>query len=127
MGAVGRGFLARFALLRPPPHPGGDQWNPGKVPDDLTAEWAGAITRILNLPHAGRVLDMGDRLIRSIGQPDLRLGILHLDVPVWASIDWASAILAGGACVAMLRYRVGMLWTLAACVALGMTWSLAAR
>jgi chromate transporter len=40
---------------------------------------------------------------------------LHLELPVFASIDWRAAILAAAAMIAMLRFRAGMLSTLAAC------------
>jgi chromate transporter len=55
------------------------------------------------------------------------LGPMHVLVPQWASVDWAAAVLAVGACVAMMRYGIGMVWTLAVCLALGMAWSLAMR
>jgi chromate transporter len=54
-------------------------------------------------------------------------GPIRIIVPEWASVDWAATVLAGGACVAMLRFGVGMVWTLAVCLALGMAWSLAMR
>jgi chromate transporter len=55
---------------------------------------------------------------------DVVAGPLHLSVPSWSTIDWAALALSAGACVAMLRYGVGMVWTLAGCLALGMAWSL---
>jgi chromate transporter len=58
---------------------------------------------------------------------DVQAGPLHLSVPTWSTIDWAALVLSAGACVAMLRYGVGMIWTLAVCLALGMAWSLTAR
>ncbi len=58
---------------------------------------------------------------------DAPLGPLHLTIPVWSSIDWAALVLSAGACVAMMRFGIGMLWTLAGCVGLGMAWSLAMR
>ncbi len=42
------------------------------------------------------------------------------DLPVLSSMDWRAALLAAGAMVAMLRFKVGMLPTLAACAAAGM-------
>jgi chromate transporter len=44
---------------------------------------------------------------------------LRLWQPVWATIDWASLVLAIGAVVAMFRFRLGMLPTLAGSAALG--------
>ena len=41
------------------------------------------------------------------------------DLPVLASIDWRAALLAAAAMVAMLRLKVGMIPTLAACAAAG--------
>jgi chromate transporter len=50
-----------------------------------------------------------------------RLDILGVgpDVPVLGSIDWRAAALALAAMVAMLRFRIGMLPTLAACALAG--------
>ena len=42
------------------------------------------------------------------------------DLPVLGSIDWRAAILAAAAMVAMLRFKVGMISTLAACAVAGM-------
>lgn len=41
------------------------------------------------------------------------------DVPVLGSIDWRAAILAAAAMIAMLRFKLGMLPTLAACAVFG--------
>lgn len=46
-------------------------------------------------------------------------GIIHLDVPQPATLNLAALMLAAGAMVAMLRYRVGMVWTLGVCACLG--------
>lgn len=46
------------------------------------------------------------------------------DLPVPSSIDWRAALLAAGALVAMLRFRIGMLPTLGACAAAGMVLTL---
>jgi chromate transporter len=54
----------------------------------------------------------------------LRLGPLRLDLPVWATIDWAALVLAAAALVAMLRLRVGMGWTLAGAALAGIAWVL---
>jgi chromate transporter len=47
------------------------------------------------------------------------------EAPVWTSIQWPPAILAAVAMIAMLRFKVGMLPTLAACAAAGLLWTLA--
>ena len=49
----------------------------------------------------------------------LDLAGLSPDVPVLASIDWPAAVLAAAAMVAMLRFKLGMIPTLAACAAAG--------
>jgi chromate transporter len=53
-----------------------------------------------------------------------RLGPLRLLVPDPASVDPAALVLCMGALLAMLRFRVGMLPTLAACAILGLAWRL---
>jgi chromate transporter len=52
------------------------------------------------------------------------LGPFHLSVPIWSTIDWAGLVLAAGASIALIRYRIGVLWTLITCLGLGMLWSL---
>jgi chromate transporter len=42
------------------------------------------------------------------------------DWPVLASLDWRAALLSAAAMVAMLRFKTGMIPTLAACAAAGM-------
>jgi hypothetical protein len=44
---------------------------------------------------------------------------LHVDAPVWTSVDPAAAALALLALVAMLRWKLALGWTLAACALLG--------
>ncbi|MFA6968943.1 chromate efflux transporter, partial [Bosea sp. (in: a-proteobacteria)] len=44
---------------------------------------------------------------------------LSPDWPVLASLDWRAALLSAGAMVAMLRFKIGMIPTLAACAAAG--------
>ncbi|MBL8670053.1 MAG: chromate efflux transporter [Alphaproteobacteria bacterium] len=56
-------------------------------------------------------------LFREVGA--LEAGPLSLAWPRWATIDWGAAVLSLGAMVAMLRFRVGMIWTLAASAAAG--------
>lgn len=45
------------------------------------------------------------------------------DLPVLASIDWRAALLAAAAMIAMLRFKVGMIKTLAACALAGVALS----
>jgi chromate transporter len=51
-------------------------------------------------------------------------GPLRLLVPELATIDLAAVVLAAGAMVATLRFKVGVLPVLAACAALGILWKL---
>ncbi|WP_088347094.1 MULTISPECIES: chromate efflux transporter [Rhodomicrobium] len=44
---------------------------------------------------------------------------ITLDLPVFASLDWRTALLAAGAMIAMLRFKTGMLPTLAVCAIVG--------
>ena len=46
-------------------------------------------------------------------------GPLHFDVPVWSSLQPVTLLLTSAALVAMLRFRLGMGWTLAGCALLG--------
>jgi chromate transporter len=41
-------------------------------------------------------------------------GWAHLEVPVWATLQWPSAVIAAAAMLAMLRFKVGMAWVLLA-------------
>jgi chromate transporter len=52
------------------------------------------------------------------------LGPLRVDIPVWTSLDPAALVLATAALVAMLRFKVGMGWTLAGSAACGAVWRL---
>ena len=47
---------------------------------------------------------------------------LHLDVPVWSSINWPAAVLTAAAIVAIFRFRVPMLATLGGCAVAGLVW-----
>lgn len=58
---------------------------------------------------------------------DVHAGPVNMSVPRWPTIDWAALVLSVAACVAMLRFGIGMLWALAGCLALGMSWSLIMR
>jgi len=51
-------------------------------------------------------------------------GYLHVDVPVWRSVDFAALVLSVGSLLAMLRFNLGMAWTLAASGILGIAWKL---
>jgi chromate transporter len=57
----------------------------------------------------------------------LRWHGVRLYVPEFASIDWISLALAAASIVAMLRFKIGMLTTLAAAAALGAAYHLALR
>lgn len=50
-------------------------------------------------------------------------GWLRLDLPVWSTFQPAAGILAAGALLATLGFRVGMGWTLAGCALAGALWS----
>jgi chromate transporter len=59
------------------------------------------------------------------GRVDARtLGPLHFDVPVWSTLEPVALILAVASMIAMLRFKVGMAWTLAASAALGAAFKL---
>lgn len=54
------------------------------------------------------------------GRVDARTcGPLHVDVPAWSTLEPIALLLATGSMIAMLRFKVGMAWTLAASAALG--------
>jgi chromate transporter len=55
---------------------------------------------------------------------DWTWGVARVEVPVWASVDWAALVLSLLASVAMLRFRLGVLPVLGACVVLGGAWRL---
>jgi chromate transporter len=60
------------------------------------------------------------------GSVDARsYGPVHVDVPVWSTLEPLALLLAAGSMVAMLRFKVGMAWTLAASAALGLVFKLA--
>ena len=52
----------------------------------------------------------------------LHAGPLLLNVPVLASVSWPALVLSLGAVIAMLRFKTGMIKTLAACSALGVVY-----
>ena len=49
-------------------------------------------------------------------------GPLHVDVPVWSTLEPVAALLAAASMLAMLRFKVGMAWTLAASALLGVAY-----
>ncbi len=53
---------------------------------------------------------------------EVEVGWLRLFVPEWGTVDPGALGLAAGALIAMLKFRVGMLPTLAACAGLGAAW-----
>ena len=54
------------------------------------------------------------------GRVDARTyGLVHVDVPVWSTLEPVALLLAAASMIAMLRFKVGMAWTLAASAALG--------
>jgi chromate transporter len=55
---------------------------------------------------------------------EVALGPLKTPWPEWASVDAMTAVLAAAALVAMLRFKVGMLTTLAAAALIGVVWKL---
>jgi chromate transporter len=52
---------------------------------------------------------------------------LRLLVPVWSTVDWLAVVLAAGAFLALFRFKLGMMKTLAASAAAGLAWHLLAR
>jgi chromate transporter len=44
---------------------------------------------------------------------------VHADVPVWSTLEPVALLLAAAAMIAMLRFKVGMAWTLAGSAAFG--------
>jgi chromate transporter len=57
------------------------------------------------------------------GQVDSRtFGLVHVDVPVWSTLEPAALVLTAGAMIAMLRFKVAMAWMLAASALLGIVY-----
>jgi chromate transporter len=52
---------------------------------------------------------------------------LRLLVPEWSTVDWLAVVLAAGAFLALFRFRLGMMKTLAASALAGLAWHLLAR
>jgi chromate transporter len=61
-------------------------------------------------------------LFASVGEA--RFGPLVLQVPAWATLDLAAAVIALGAAVATLRFHVRMLPLIGGCAVLGVIWRL---
>jgi chromate transporter len=51
-------------------------------------------------------------------------GPVRMDVPVWSSINMAALVLSVGALLAMLRFKVSVVWTLLGAAVLGSFWTL---
>ena len=49
----------------------------------------------------------------------VEIGVADLLIPLFATLDWRAVLIAGGAMVAMFRYKVGMLPTLGAAALVG--------
>ena len=49
-------------------------------------------------------------------------GFVHVDVPVWSTLEPVALMLAAASMIAMLRFKVGMAWTLAASALLGIAY-----
>jgi chromate transporter len=57
------------------------------------------------------------------GRVDARThGLMHVDVPVWSTLEPFALLLAAASMVATLRFKVGMGWTLAASALLGLAY-----
>ncbi|NUO71680.1 MAG: chromate efflux transporter [Frateuria sp.] len=54
-------------------------------------------------------------------------GWLHLENPAWSTLQWPSALIAAAAMLAMLRFKVGMGWVLAASGLAGVLWLAVSR
>ncbi len=54
-----------------------------------------------------------------------KAGVIDMALPQWASINWPALALSLIAAVALLRFRLGIMWTLALTAALGLIWRLA--
>jgi chromate transporter len=54
------------------------------------------------------------------GSVDARsYGLVRVDVPVWSTLEPVALLLTAASMIAMLRFKIGMAWTLAASAALG--------
>jgi len=55
------------------------------------------------------------------------IGPMRVNVPVWQSVDLAALALSAAALLAMLRFKLGMGWTLLGSAVLGAAWMLVLR
>jgi chromate transporter len=62
-------------------------------------------------------------LFREVGE--VRWMGMRLLVPAWGTVDWAAVVLAAFAFLALFRFKLGMMTTLAASAAAGLLWHLA--
>ena len=58
---------------------------------------------------------------------ELRWMGMRLLVPDWGTVDWAAVVLAAFSFLALFRFKLGMLTTLAASAAAGLLWHLLLR
>ena len=86
----------------------------------LSAITAAVVGVILNLAIWFALHTLFRRIVRTEAGP------LTLELPVVASLDWAAFLLAAAAVVAMFRFRLGPLVTLAGCAAIGLAYRLVA-
>ena len=62
-------------------------------------------------------------LFRSVSEQRVGpAGVLRLYVPEWATIDWLAAALATTAAVLLVRFKIGLGYTLLVCTIAGMAW-----
>ena len=61
-------------------------------------------------------------LFRPLGRHTF--GPLHFDVPIWSSWEPAALAITAAALLAMLRFRVGLGWSLLGSAAAGLAWRL---
>ncbi len=97
----------------------------------LAAPWVDAIGRVriaagalalITAAVVGVVLNLSvwfamHALFGSVGE--VESGWLRLSLPVWTSVDWTAVALAVASAVALLRFKVGMLWVLAGAAVAG--------
>jgi chromate transporter len=79
----------------------------------LSAITAAVVGVVLNLSVWFTVHTVFDRV------EERRYGPLQVEVPEWSSIEWLPVAIAAAALVAMLRFRVGMAWTLLGSAVIG--------
>ncbi len=72
----------------------------------LTAVTAAVVGVVLNLSVWFTLHTIFGNLV------ERRYGLLHLELPQWPTVEWLAVFIAAAALVAMLRFKVGMGWTL---------------